>query len=382
MRVEWDDFVAGVYDAALDSALWPSLLDAAVTRFGGAQAIVYTPDVAPNAGGFMFSHDIAPEWIAAYEQHYRPLDVWMNGYHERFEGRSGAFTGDGLVAREELVRTEFYNDFVRPQGLDHLCTSVIYRAPNAGSTVSMAMFRGPAAGAFEEEARLFYERLAPHLQRALLISSRLGTPDRERRIDAAMLDVSPVAIFLVDGAGRVARMTAAAEELVTAGTLLRLRANRLQTVDGSAALADAIREVAAEKRRGRFSRVLAVGGDDASRRVHLLVATAGMHLRGHAFVAVGPLGTADSAGLDARLLSAYRLTPAEIRLCELLAGGRAVNEAADLLAIKRSTAVTQLASIFRKTDCRRQSDLVRLLSDIAATGRIPHPWDDGRSGGS
>jgi DNA-binding CsgD family transcriptional regulator len=58
----------------------------------------------------------------------------------------------------------------------------------------------------------------------------------------------------------------------------------------------------------------------------------------------------------------FRLTQAEARLTEALADGASLVEAAARIDITRSTAKTHLDSIFAKTGCRRQAQLVRLIA--------------------
>lgn len=61
----------------------------------------------------------------------------------------------------------------------------------------------------------------------------------------------------------------------------------------------------------------------------------------------------------------FDLTAAEARLAQLLACGDSIDEVAQKLDIKMSTARTQLAAVFSKTDTRRQAKLVALLGRIA-----------------
>src|SRR5215831_7478613 len=77
---------------------------------------------------------------------------------------------------------------------------------------------------------------------------------------------------------------------------------------------------------------------------------------------------ARSLPAEAHLKQAFGLTFAESRLVTNLAGGEALDDAADRLEIGKETARSQLKSVFAKTDTCRQSELValigRLLSDV------------------
>jgi DNA-binding CsgD family transcriptional regulator len=66
-----------------------------------------------------------------------------------------------------------------------------------------------------------------------------------------------------------------------------------------------------------------------------------------------------------RLKDLFDLTAAEARLAQLIACGDSVDEVAHKLCIKMTTARTQLAAIFAKTETRRQAKLVAILSRIA-----------------
>jgi DNA-binding CsgD family transcriptional regulator len=64
----------------------------------------------------------------------------------------------------------------------------------------------------------------------------------------------------------------------------------------------------------------------------------------------------------------FDLTHAEVRLAQGIARGDSLEEIAGGLRIKISTARTQLASIFAKTQTRRQAKLVALLGRLAQLG--------------
>jgi DNA-binding CsgD family transcriptional regulator len=68
---------------------------------------------------------------------------------------------------------------------------------------------------------------------------------------------------------------------------------------------------------------------------------------------------------EASLKTLFDLTPAEARLAQLLACGDSIEEVAQTLQIKMTTARTQLAAIFGKTETRRQAKLVAILSRVA-----------------
>ena len=69
--------------------------------------------------------------------------------------------------------------------------------------------------------------------------------------------------------------------------------------------------------------------------------------------------------LPETLQQRYELTPAECRLAMLLADGRTLSQIAEMLGVSRNTLKSQLASTYSKTGTSRQSDLVRILLNVA-----------------
>jgi DNA-binding CsgD family transcriptional regulator len=58
----------------------------------------------------------------------------------------------------------------------------------------------------------------------------------------------------------------------------------------------------------------------------------------------------------------FGLTPAEARLCELLAEGMSLDRIAEATRVSKGTARQRLKSVFQKTSCHRQGQLVGLIA--------------------
>jgi DNA-binding CsgD family transcriptional regulator len=64
------------------------------------------------------------------------------------------------------------------------------------------------------------------------------------------------------------------------------------------------------------------------------------------------------------LREAFKLTPAEVRIAQLIASGESLDDAAEILGIQRETARVQLKAVFSKTDTHRQGELVALMASL------------------
>ena len=81
-------------------------------------------------------------------------------------------------------------------------------------------------------------------------------------------------------------------------------------------------------------------------------------------VIVRNLSVPAEAGTMADLATAFGLTPAERRLCEVLLLGHSLKEAVDMMGIASETARHRLKVIFQKTDTHKQSQLIALLGRL------------------
>jgi DNA-binding CsgD family transcriptional regulator len=64
-------------------------------------------------------------------------------------------------------------------------------------------------------------------------------------------------------------------------------------------------------------------------------------------------------------MTLFELTQAEARLALQISAGDNIPEAAVKLAISENTVKTQLASVYAKTGANRQSELTRLIRELA-----------------
>jgi DNA-binding CsgD family transcriptional regulator len=84
-----------------------------------------------------------------------------------------------------------------------------------------------------------------------------------------------------------------------------------------------------------------------------------------AAAAVFIANSADPPSLPGDALSLlYKLTPAEVKVFELIVAGCTPAEIADLLALKLTSVRTHLSRVFEKTGCARQSELIALGSRV------------------
>lgn len=280
------------------------------------------------------------------------------------------FTGSMIVPDEELVRTEFYNLYMRPSDLHHLIGGTI--TSDAWGAALIASYRPERQGPFEKAELEIYRTLDPHLRRSLDLQRRLAAQDGQREA----LDKIASGCVLLGRNGRVLAINQAAERIFARRDGILYRNGRLETYvpDTSARLRDLIRSVTVAHGYAAAGGMMAVYRTCTFQPYTVMVAPLGRTpVDWGGYFPVAALFICDPACApvtEDALAQLYRLTPAEARLARALSNGEGLGQAAAQLAIGINTAKTHLQRIFAKTQTCRQAELVRLLAGVAAMSTL------------
>ena len=393
---DFSDLVALIYQAATNPDLWPVFLRRISSFFGAGGTALYLYDFASTAvhvdasGGASLAvfTDFDPEYIASAAGYFSDKNVWA--LNEAALQTGVAVTGGMLYPNRLLPRTEWYGDWLQPQGYFYAIGGIVDR--EGSLAVKFTSLRTRAAGEYDNSHLKLWTALVPHVRQACAIHRKLVDVFAARDGSLTLCDRLPFGIVFIDQFGRAIHANRAAQKIAQARDGLVLgRDGSLACglADESGALIRLIRDaVATAMGRGHA----AGGAMRISRHAPakpLSVQVSPLRSDGvepfanwvRAPVAVLILSDPDaapSASLNA-LQSLYRLTPAEARLTIALVAGQQVDEYADWQGIARSTATTHLKRVLGKMGARRQSDIVRTLVNnpvfLGAPAPPPVPAD-------
>ena len=367
------DLIRKIYDAAGDHERWPSFLQSFTEALNGRSAALFHHSIGDVRARVSHQFRIVPEWQRAYEQYYAARNEWLRNGDPSLFAPGVVGVGEQAIESSELRKTEFYNDYLVPQGWLHTIGGTI-RHDAAGMSLITVM-GGPGASPFGAREIALFETLMPHLESATRIHDKLTGLDRRLKGAYDALDRLPKAVLLLERDGTLLFLNRAAE------TLLKARDGIAWTRDGltvsdpraSASLRKLIAGVleTANRLGMQPGGVTLVPRPSQRRPYEILVAPLGS---GSAFAPnsqpgiVVFLNDPEEQPLPAvewvRML--FDLTVAEARMAVALAGGKTIEEAADEFGVSVNTARTQVKSILSKTGVRRQTELVRLLSSSLA----------------
>lgn len=366
------ELIGGIYDCALDPTKWPATLARINREFVFADSWL---GIVPFGAG---PHVVAaqagadPEWVALTDSYRQEtFELWGGaGQLEKFplDEPIVASQTAGWAARES---NRYFVDVLKPRGRLHGIGLIIAREPSLFGYV--AFDRLESDGEIVDDEVEAMRILGPHFRRAATISNLFDLKTIEASTFAAALDSFAFAVVLVDEFLAIVHANAAARTMLAASNPIRSDKGfiALPSKPAQAALQRAVRLT-----RGKEAELGARGigiplrrDDDAPSVVHVLPLRRGeigrsLAQRATAALFITPATTPPRAPADA-LAVLYDLTPAELRVLELIAAGVAPAAIAKTLSIAPSTVKSHVLRIFDKTGCRRQVDLVRLAANLS-----------------
>jgi DNA-binding CsgD family transcriptional regulator len=364
--------IGGVYDAAAQPALWESFLGELTKTCRADSAALVMHHMVDEVHTISSAWNLDPDGNHHYQQHYGSIDVWTMRARSTLAGY--ARTSNSLCPLEELVTTEFYNDFLFRYGIVHGMFGLVKR--DASSWASVSLYRGSRSREFRVSDLGTLNLLIPHIERAFKLHFQFSQLKERSEGMGTALNMLATGLIFLGTKGEVLLMNKAAEELLgRRDGLLDVRGALSAAVRAESARLQTLTDGAVQTGIGRG---LSAGGTmlisrENSRPLSITVAplhefSASPSQRPAAVIFISDPDR--NIELPADLLGrCYGLTPAEARLAIVLLEGHSLKESADSCGVTHNTAKSQLKTVFSKTQVKRQGELIRLLLNTAGVVR-------------
>ena len=368
------DIVGRIYDCVIDHRQWrPTVEKIRQTfRWHNAQLTAISP--ADDRQNIIV--------LLGYPDEYLPIVEDPSYLSDILELWGGMPRINAAPLAEPLLQSQmgdasttaenrYYRDFAAPQGIVDALSIALAREPNMIAALAGGIHGSVGA---PTEAELEGLRvIAPHLRRAVTIANLFEDMRTESAMFAAALETSRAGILLVDEKLRIIHANSMAGAMLSNGDPLREHHGRLTLREelSHGALASAVAAKAIHLGRSG-SGIPTRRRDGSAALVHVLPLNDGRVRPGIASRAAAAVFVAPSPGpinLPNEALSLlFNLTPAEVRVMELISEGHDITDAADQLGVAQSTVKTHLLRVYQKTGTRGQKDLSALARGIAV------PW--------
>jgi DNA-binding CsgD family transcriptional regulator len=373
---EFSEVIGKIYDAAVEPDRWPAALEATCVFANAKTAVLMSYDVFDKTPPWQLEVGHGEYWTKLYHDRYYAVNPFMGDVETMDSGEQ--IYASSRPHYSTLLESDFYNGWLKPQGLIDATLLVVERSMNNMTTLSN--IRSDSQGLFDDETMARIRLLYPHLRRAVLIGRAFEDQRRRLADDAAVLDSLAAGMFLLGARGELVQANAAGEAMLKARSPLRTSSGRLEL-----AVPAANRALHAALAAGRDGDV-GLGGQGASIPVrgedgagdeiilHLLPLNA---VRQHsinagagaAFVLFARrIDRSDTAAV-ATFAERFDLTPKEAQVLRTVVEVGGLPPAADVLGLSPATVRTHVTAIFDKSGVRRQADLIRLLMEMKSPFR-------------
>jgi DNA-binding CsgD family transcriptional regulator/PAS domain-containing protein len=312
----------------------------------------------------LWLHGVERRWMESYALEYASDDILA---HRIAASPIAHFYASNLDVpeRDRFREIRFFREWVEPQGMAYAAGSIVLR--EGGWDTQIFLQRGPQHPPFAREEMELFNRLVPHVQRAIQMRQRFAELQVGQDFLASGLNVLAMPTFLFDETSRVAHMNRSAEAMLEEHDSLSIEGGHLLTGDAAVTrklnyeLANAIRAS-----RGNGSELNGVVLLPRIGRLPLMLMIAPLPVAGASAVcgaallfAFNPESTPPITADMVRRL--FGLSEAEAELAVALCSGKTLDEAAAARGTSINTIRSQLKSVFAKTGTKRQADLVSLL---------------------
>jgi DNA-binding CsgD family transcriptional regulator len=361
--------LANAYDLALGAASWSQLL----SNLGESLGCHFVGAVAttPNR---MTSQSLAVTGIDAVD-HSNFLRTWhrrnVYGVRRPIATSGTVVEARSIVPKDELLKTEIYNAYLAPRGIEEALRIDILHQPTQSQAISLA--RRWSTNGFSADELAFAHAVAPHLQRAVTLKHRLRQTHLLGESALAALDSLQSGCLLISATGVVVHANQTAEALLRAADGIAAAGPGLCAASptATARLHALLRRAAANPPVAGALRLPRPSGQPPLSliamplpRAHEILPRAAPSVLLHVS---DPLA---AQGVDAAVLMAlFDFTVAEADLAARLSTGQSMIEVAKATGRSLPTLRTHLANLTGKTGTPRQVDLARLLARLP--GALP-----------
>ena len=361
------DVVGQIYEAAADPDKLAAVVDVVQKAMDIGSALLFVSD---HRSGDLIkllgtSANFDPQARSDYRLHYHNQNPW----YQNAKNKNGLFVRHGgeLIEAGEFEKTEFRADWCKRVGIYHFLGGT---APVRGNlAVAVGLHKSFGSDGFSEEDKRVFSILLQHLVRACQLADKIGTLVGREAQTFELLSKLNVGFILVDKSCRPLHVNGLADKLLRSSRWLTYSNGRVRPI--YPALQPAFEQRVGKAASLDMSDQLIPGGviallDPIERPLAVSIIP---------FMSTGlGLGTEQSAVAilfsdpDAKLkptagdiAALFDFTPAEAKLVAQLVEGRSMVDAAQSIGISPNTAKSQLQSVFLKTGCNKQSELVSMI---------------------
>lgn len=356
------ELVDRLYAALFSEARWQGFVTRSCDLMPNGKSALFFHDKDSGAGALALTAGLDDTMVAKFNDYYHRVNPWVDHAMKRPLGK--VMQADEMLPREDLKRTEYFQDFLRPQDIETGLGVTLHRQD--GLHVFFSIVSADVGEERLEHARRTITLLVPHLYRAFRVRRRGSDEDGGPRLPSGGRLQVDARLRVVAADAEALTLLAQTEDL-SLGPLGRL-------VCRDADLLSCLQHLLNSDAR------------PAVRHLHLKRKSGGLPLHVCLYRS-GQAGSTFSSGASCfiqledparalpdgvgRFRALHGLTCAEADIVAALVAGLTPDQIAVQRKTSPATVRTQLKTIFWKTGCTRQADIIRQVAMMAQAHDLP-----------
>ncbi len=369
-----NSLVSAIYDATIDDTKWQDVVDIMSARIPGTTTSIVRHNLEPVIEANILYSGFDPKQIDNYQAYFKNINPILNILKKK---KSNSCKKEDIIFRtSDILNTEYYNDYLKPQGVKKGIHVKLKYSENGLLTFSKLIKEGED-GKVTAKSLLQARTYLPHISRAIQISRHLSSARINIRNLENTLDKLAVSVFVIANSQAVTYSNPAAQKLLTTSAALRI--DQFNHIQASHHPSDEQLQAAivfSQSNPYPFPPVKIHRSDNK----HPLVAIALRYdcesawqtkfnkmfsdrMENIYLFVFDP--AARVVPQNQIITSAFNLTPAEARLTQALAQGVILQDYADQIGISRNTARNHLAAIMEKMGITRQTELISIIAQLS-----------------
>ncbi|WP_093425974.1 MULTISPECIES: helix-turn-helix transcriptional regulator [unclassified Pseudomonas] len=355
-----------IYRGLLGDDPWRDTVRHLAAYMESSSAVIVIRPSTRSDLGFLVCQPQNPDVEHAYRSHFWTLDPFL----ELPIGR--VMTINDHLGMDNWLASDFYQQFMGQGGPIHgLGVNIV---STNGTVCRIRMYRMPSQPAFTEHDKRRLNDLLEHFNQALNLATRIELQVTQTELYEDALDRLHISVIVLDENQQVLRCNHMAKSILNDSDGLKWAGNGVEAYyrNERRLLDDLIHSA------GPTAQVMSISRASGKRKLGLVVRS--IPLREESEGKCRPAWVIFVCDPDAQttapreiMRQVFEFTPAEANLAMELANGLSLDEAAELLGIRRNTARTHLRAIFAKAGVTRQAELVRLVLNGVVGLSSPSP---------
>lgn len=157
-----------------------------------------------------------PVFLENYDKEYLGNNTWFEELEKLAPTRS--YTDE--VFSEKLGKSAYFNEWVKPQGLEHSIGAVLENQKDCNGWIGLTRCIGGSRFSDKESAAI--DNVVPHLKRSITLLQRFKINEGETKVLSGAVGGLALPIIVLDSHGRIVEMNAKAEEFFSENSQLKI----------------------------------------------------------------------------------------------------------------------------------------------------------------